>query len=130
MKMVSVLSSFMHENNRTQWAQFLSMNFFQDDLIYQCKNVNCFLKYLIKSIYTRNSAVSKVNAKHPAICEEFTSMDYFLLLVKVKHLSYLHRSAETGAGQQTAKRLSRAPEPGLPRAPEVAFRTATFPGPK
>ena len=105
------------------------MNFFQDDLIYQCKNVNSLQKYLIKSIYTWNSAVWKANAKHPPVRKEFASVDCLLLPGQVRHLAYLSGSAETGAGPDRRRGSAEPPNRSSPAPRRRNSGPRRFPAP-
>lgn len=54
------------------------------------------------------------NSKHPPVCKEFTSMDYLRLLVKMKHLYCLNRSAREGSWTISVKEAWTALTPGRP----------------
>lgn len=63
--------------------KFLNVSFPQDDLIYSCKKLHCFQKYLIKSFTHETLLYGKLNnSEHPPICKEWTI--YLLLLIKAK----------------------------------------------
>lgn len=87
-KMVSVLPSFVHVDNRShsgQLIKFLNVKFFPKWSFIYAKNCIAFQSILLALLTQEALLYRKLkNSKHPPVSKKFTSVGYLLLLDKVQ----------------------------------------------